>query len=68
VKFSADFNQTIQYRLMDQTGRLIEEKSVVINNANGNQLQIKGLENLETGVYLLEIELKGQKAVSKLLK
>ena len=54
--------------MMDQTGRLMEEKSVQINSQNGNQLQIKGLENLETGVYLLEIEFKGQKSVSKLMK
>ena len=68
VKFTPEFNQIIQYKLMDQTGRLMEEKSVQINSQNGNQLEIKGLENLETGVYLLEIEFKGQKSVSKLLK
>jgi subtilisin-like proprotein convertase family protein len=68
VKFSADFNQTIQYKLMDQTGRLIEGKSVQINSQNGNQLQIKGLEGFQTGVYLLEIEFKGEKVVCKLMK
>jgi hypothetical protein len=53
---------------MDQTGRLIEEKAVQINAQNGNQLQIKGLEGLQIGVYLLEIEFNGQKVVCKLMK
>ena len=68
IKFSADFNQSIHYKLMDQAGRVIEQKTVNINSQSGNLFQIKGLENLQAGIYLLELELKGEKVVCKLMK
>jgi hypothetical protein len=68
IKFAPDFAHAVNYKLIDQTGRMLEQGLVSISNQTGNLLQIKGLEYLDAGIYFLEIAFNGQKAQSKLLK
>lgn len=67
IQFAEGFNGGFSYRLLDQTGR--EVKSAVIKNGtmSGNLFKIDGLEALNNGVYFLEIEIQGKKAVMKMV-
>ncbi|MDX2360574.1 MAG: CotH kinase family protein [Crocinitomicaceae bacterium] len=55
-------------RLMDQSGRIIQNVNIDQNEWTGNSLVIDGLNYLESGVYILEIDLDNSTIIKKVMK
>lgn len=55
-------------RLIDASGRMVYELISDSNSFNGKQIVLNDLDNLEPGVYQLEVIMGESKRVSKVMK
>jgi uncharacterized repeat protein (TIGR01451 family) len=66
IKFIAQKDEPVQFKLMDNTGRLmiVEQRQIV---KGANTIQISNLNKLAAGVYVLQFMLNGEMQFSKLI-
>ena len=55
-------------RLMDQMGRIVKIQEVNATEISQNTFVLKDLENLNRGMYILEIETETEKIVKKIVR
>lgn len=68
IRFQGPIHESFRYKLMDQTGRIIQQQTVSVTSPSGTTIHLKELENLVCGIYFIELIHDGQQVLYKLVK
>ncbi len=68
IRLNTPLKESLEIRLLDQTGRLVKVQKVNSSELQSNTFTLKDLEFLKSGVYFLELQLGDEKVVKKMMK
>jgi hypothetical protein len=68
VHIGATLQGTVTVQLLDNTGRIVRSETTEAQLLTDNNYVLKGLEQLQSGVYFLQVSTGGRSAVQKVVK
>ena len=68
IQISSMLNEACKISVYDQAGRAVKQLEFRADEWSGKIVQLEGLDQLEMGMYTLEVRIAGEKNVIKLMK